>query len=382
MSGVTGLLVALMLITLALTVVISILSEYHYRQLVKLPPTENGPRSSVQQPPSVAIIVPARNERAIIQRVVSSLKALHYPNFQITVVDDDSDDDTGYRAQQAGANVLCVTGKLPPGWTGKCNACHYAVRYTNAEWLLFTDADTYHQPDSLRQAIDYAERCNLDALSLLLRQECGTFWERLVLPLAYQKFFSTLRNGKPAFNGQYILIRRRVYEASGGFAAVRGRVMEDVALATTLAEQGYRIQLLDGYAVASVRMYQGLPALLSGMTKTAFTAARDRGWEGFLLASPFLMGTLTLPIFGFGLLSGTAVLTLIGLATILVTASSLIAWLHRFGVKPAWLYAALSQLGIMILFGIGFVSTLRVLSGLGVRWKGRTIIETRLESNS
>src|SRR5262249_46000322 len=157
-------------------------------------------------------------------------------------------------AEKSGAKVFHLTGDPPPGWTGKCNACDQAARQVSGDWLLFTDADTYHNPDSLERAIAYAESHNLDALSLMLRQECSTFWERIVLPLAYQNIFSLLNPYNPPFNGQYILIRRSVYLTNGGFGAVRGRVMEDVALAQMLTAKGCKIALLNGHEVASVRM--------------------------------------------------------------------------------------------------------------------------------
>ena len=347
------------------------LSELNYRRLAELPAVS----PSLGTPPSVEIIVPARNEGAVIERVVTSLLNLRYPAYHVTVVDDASTDDTSIKAERLGASVLCLSGNPPPGWTGKCNACDRAARLTDADWLLFTDADTYHSPDSLCRAVAYAERRKLDALSLLLRQECGTFWERLVLPLAYQNYFATLRADKPAFNGQYILIRRAVYEQIGGFGAVRGRVMEDVALAALLASKGYAIELANGHTAASVRMYRDLPGLLHGMTKTAFAAARDRGWAGLLLASSVLSGVSSLPLALVGLLSGNTALFVAGAMVMLVTALGLVAWMRRFEVRMAWLYALLNPLGMSLMFGIGLMSTLRTISGRGVRWKGRTIIE-------
>ncbi|MCC7446047.1 MAG: glycosyltransferase [Anaerolineae bacterium] len=368
---------ALIAASLLVTLIVIILAERHYRALPELPvmPVGAGFKPAPTITPSVEIIVPARNESAVIERVVRSLLALDYPAFHLTVADDASTDNTGYKAQRLGASVLCLSGDPPPGWTGKCHACDRAARQASADWLLFTDADTCHDPDSLRAAVAYAERHQLDALSLLLRQECGTLWERLVLPLAYQNFFSALRHDKPVFNGQYILIRRVVYEQSGGFGAVRNRVMEDVALANLLAERGYRIELVNGHLAASVRMYQNLPALWRGMTKTAFAAARDRGWEGLLLAGSLLLGINAVPLVGAGLIMRDPLLAAGGLAMIVLTALGLIPWLRRFAVQPSWFYALLNPLGVAILFGIGFTSTFCNITGRGVRWKGRTIVE-------
>jgi chlorobactene glucosyltransferase len=343
-------------------------AERRYRALTTLPPTQRPPSASV------AILVPARNEAVNIARVVNSLCQQNYPNFTVTVIDDHSEDRTGNLAQANGAQVLTLATEPPLGWTGKCNACEQGVQVTESEWLLFTDADTCHAPDALRWAVAYAEDHQLDALSLLLRQECGTFWERVVLPLAYQQFFAILQSDKPAFNGQYILIRRSVYTASGGFGAVRGRVMEDVALAESLAQQGYNIALLNGHEAASVRMYQTFPALLRGMAKTAFAAARDRGWRGVLLGGLTFLGIFTVLLGMYGVLVGSWLALGGAFAIMGLNAVGLSAWLERFGVSKS--YALLNLLGLAVLWGVGMVSTFRVLTGIGVRWKGRTIVES------
>jgi chlorobactene glucosyltransferase len=352
----------------ALNAAVVALAERNYRRLRELPAEET------KTVPSVEVIIPARNESAIIGRVVRSLVGLEYPNLTVTVVDDQSTDGTGEIATREGARVRRITD-LPSGWTGKCNACDTAARESRAEWLLFTDADTWHAPNSLCRAIGYAEANRLDAVSLLLRQECETFWEKLALPMAYQNYFSALNPTKPAFNGQYILMRRSAYERSGGFGAVRGRVMEDVALANHLVECGYRIDLLNGHSAASVRMYRNLIDLLRGMTKTAFTAARDRGWLGWLVALPFFFGMLTVPIGVVGTLAGQWALVAFAAGIVLFIAAGLVAWNRRFGVPP--LYALLNQIGVGLFFFVGMVSTTRAITGRGVRWKGRTIVETR-----
>jgi glycosyltransferase involved in cell wall biosynthesis len=358
--------------TFALTGFIALRAEYNYSRLIDLPPTSVTPPEV-----SVTIIVPARNESDVIERAICSLRELHYPNKRIVVVDDASSDDTGFKAQALGAQVLRLTGNPPPSWTGKCNACHQAAQCADSAWLLFTDADTCHDPEGLSRALSYAIAHRLDAVSLLLRQECGTLWESVVLPLAYQNFFSMLHPRKPAFNGQYILIRRDVYVRSGGFSSVRGRVMEDVALADFLAKNGYAIELLNGHDVASVRMYRDLRGLLRGMIKTSFTAARDRGVIGALLGIFLLMAFLNLMTLIAGLILGSVLTVGVALLVIVAIALGLLRWMSRFEVYPAWVYALLNPIGVSLLFGIGFISTLMTLSGRGVRWKDRTIHEQR-----
>lgn len=364
-------LISILLTMLALTVYVIRRSERHYQRLIPLPPATWDAGNGAS--PTVAVIIPARNEQDVIERVVRSVRALAYPNAMLTVVDDGSTDDTASRAREAGADVLTLREGPPPGWTGKTNACHQAALSAGAEWLLFTDADTFHAPDSLRRAVEYAALHHLDVLSLLLRQECLSLAEKLVLPLAYQHFFASLRPDRAALNGQYILIRRAVYEASGGFAAVRGRVMEDVALGKHLAAAGYRLGLLNGHDAASVRMYRNVRTLLEGMTKTTFATANDLGAAGLLLALPFFLGVWVLPIGVLGVLLNAPLVTALALICVIVTGVGLGRWLGRFGVAPRWLYGALNPAGVAILWGVGLVATVRAVFRRGVYWKGRVI---------
>jgi chlorobactene glucosyltransferase len=373
-------LISILLFIMALTLYVNHRSERGYQRLSVLNPSPQPPPQTSWRgggdaggSPSVAVIIPARNEQDVIERVVRSVRALADSNAILTVVDDGSTDDTARLAREAGAAVITLRDGPPLGWTGKTNACHQAASRAEAEWLLFTDADTCHAPDSLHRAVAYATAHSLDALSLLLRQECQTLPEKLVLPLAYQHFFASLHPDRPALNGQYILIRRAVYEASGGFSAVRGQVMEDVALGEHLTTQGYRIALLNGHEAASVRMYRTFAALLEGMTKTTFATARDQGRAGVLLALPFFLGVWVLPIGGLGVLLNAPLVTGLALLCVLLTALGLRAWLRRFGVRLVWWYALLNPAGVAILWGVGLVATYRAVFRRGVRWKGRVI---------
>lgn len=370
------LLVSFDLFAAALFGLIAIRARRRYNRLPEVPADVD-----MTYLPSVTVIVPARNEASIIQRVVSSLVALDYPTgdagCRLLVIDDHSTDNTGALAHSAGADVLRLDTEPPDGWTGKCNACDQGARRSVSDWLLFTDADTQHQPDSLRRVVSYAEQQGLDAISLLLRQECAGLWDRALLPLAYQQFFAALNFDKPVFNGQYILVRRAVYEQSEGFGAVRGRVMEDVAFAESLQRQGFRIALLNGERLASVHMYASFLQLWRGMTKTAFAAARDRGLAGLLLAIAAMTGAYVLLIIGGGLLTAQPGIAAGGIILAVWNGWLLLPWLRRFGVRPAFGYALLNLPAMGLLMLIGSVSTGQALFGRGVVWKGRVIVEKR-----
>ena len=136
-----------------------------------------------------AVVIPARNEAQRIGPLLESLQCLDYTAVEVLVVDDMSEDETADVARRAGARVLTLD-HLPPGWTGKCHACWQGAQHSSGEWLLFTDADTVHAPASLTVALAAATNRRADMVSFLCRQQCLSFWERLILPYAYALYFA------------------------------------------------------------------------------------------------------------------------------------------------------------------------------------------------
>ena len=248
------------------------LSWRHYARLPALPPALEVRAAW----PRVSIIIPARNEAARLPTLLRSLATLDYPDYDVIVVDDESEDDTAALAARSGARVVRGT-PLPVGWTGKSHACAQGADVADGALLLFTDADTVHEPASLRAAVAYLEREDLGALSLITGQRCETFFERLLLPTAYAMLFAGVsphrvnrrRHASPLANGQYILCRRAAYEQAGGHAAVRGSIIEDAALARALSRAGVRYRLCRAESLVSVRMYGGLGELWAGFRKNA-----------------------------------------------------------------------------------------------------------------
>ncbi len=248
------------------------LSWRHYARLPALPPALDARATW----PRVSIVVPARDEAARLPALLRSLATLDYPDYDVIVVDDESGDDTAALAAGVGARVV-RGAPLPAGWTGKSHACAQGADVADGALLLFTDADTVHEPASLRAAVAYLEREDLGALSLITGQRCETFFERLLLPTAYAMLFAGVsphrvnrrRHASPLANGQYILCRRAAYEQAGGHAAVRGSIIEDAALARALSRAGVRYRLCRAESLVSVRMYGGLGELWAGFRKNA-----------------------------------------------------------------------------------------------------------------
>ncbi|MBV8645461.1 MAG: glycosyltransferase, partial [Candidatus Eremiobacteraeota bacterium] len=239
--------------------------------------------------PSLSVIVPARNEERTIERCVRSLLAQDsLADYDVIVVDDRSTDCTGAildALAREDTRLRVVHGTdLPEGWVGKPWALAQGVRAARGAWLLFTDADTRHEPHACASALAFAREHGADALSLWTRQELGSWAERAMLPtiLAMVLFASgpIARINDPAdrehalANGQYVLVSRAAHEALGGFDALRGALVEDLEFARRLKADGrFRLLIADGQNIVSVRMYTNARELWDGFTKNMYAGA-------------------------------------------------------------------------------------------------------------
>jgi hypothetical protein len=225
--------------------------------------------------PVVSIIVPARNEEDCLGRCLESLVAQEGVEFELIVVDDHSTDRTREIARSFQRARVVDAGPLPDGWTGKSNAVACGAKVARGEWLLFTDADTFHKPGSLARALAEAQEHGIEFLSYSPEQEVRSFWEKAVMPVIFAELASTYRPAEvsdprsrvAAANGQYVLVSRQTYEAVGGHAAVAGEILEDVVLARNVKESGRPIRFRFGGEQVATRMYRSGAQLLEGWSK-------------------------------------------------------------------------------------------------------------------
>jgi glycosyltransferase involved in cell wall biosynthesis len=227
---------------------------------------------------TVSAIIAARNEELTIGQAVLSLAG--QPEIsEIVVVDDQSADGTASILKSLAADVpqlqAIESGPLPEGWVGKNHAAWQGAQRATGAWLLFTDADALHLPGSTARALLQAAASGAAMLSLSPAQEMRAWWERAMIPFVYCRLAQLYsyaavndpRSPAAAANGQYLLIRREAYEAIGGHAAVRGEVLEDVALARRAKDAGIRLFFAPDEGLVRVRMYTTFRAMWEGWTK-------------------------------------------------------------------------------------------------------------------
>ncbi len=292
--------------------------------------------------PLVSILVPARNEGSNIARCVRSLLNQDYPNYEIIVLDDFSDDATvsivemlTLPADDPQKKLTLLRGReLPEGWFGKNWACHQLAEASKGQYLLFTDADTSHNVNTLSSAMAALFSEDGQFLSVFPLQQAISFPERLIVPLVQVFIYGLLptwlvpRNPNPAFsaaNGQFMLFQGAAYDFIGGHQAVKGVVLEDVVLGRRVKQAGFRQLLPDGRDSISCRMYRSAGEVWRGFSKNLFA------------------------FFNFNLLW----LALFVLANVLAYVGPyfwlLAGWLTQQPADPVWLWLPLTQIGLGIL---------------------------------
>ena len=353
--------------------------------------------NSAQAGRSVSIIVPARNEEQNIRRCVTSLLEQNYDDYEVIVVDDGSTDGTArildeiahYHPQRQRLYVLRLRD-LPKGWAGKPHALHAGVQEARGDWLMFTDADTWHAPGALRFAMSKALAEGIDLLSLSTEQELPGFWNKVMMPMAYlgisMQYPTRLVNDPNSpvaiANGQFILLRRTAYDIVGGYARpdMRNTLLDDRDLARIIKENGFRLQFVDGRKLVRVRMYTTLRETWRGWRKNVFLGSR--GGLPFVLLQ--LIGLPMIAIIPFllpllvwlkrrSMRKGNAISAAELYTASLLELGPLLAyrlWMDK-QLNVPWYYAFTHPLAAAMFEGIIAQSTWRVLTRKGVDWRGR-----------
>jgi len=381
------LLTSTILFIAALIIIYWIHNQYHLDIIVEIKPAP-PPASS----PLISICIPARNEENNIRNCVESALGQDYPNIEVIVLDDRSTDSTLTQLAEIASldsRLLPVSGTdLPEGWAGKPFALFQASAVARGEWLCFVDADTFLAPQAISSCYSKAIETKADMFTTMNKQILGSFWEKVVMPLvmtALSVGFSPRKVNDPntrdaIANGQFIMIRRSVYDAIGGHENVKDQIVEDKAISEQVKWNGHRLVVADGSQVISTRMYTSLPSMWEGWTKNIYLGLSDH--PSMLLLGAFgatlsVIAALFLPLW-----------TLLGanwlfnggtwLAIAVIVQSLLVwGWLIYFRAQvarkmniSAW-YALTTPLGAGVFAAMMLTSAWKVLSGQGVTWRGR-----------
>jgi chlorobactene glucosyltransferase len=353
--------------------------------VIKRSRTSIETRGPVADLASLSMIVPARNEERQIERCVRSLLASRHPDFEVIAVDDRSGDATREildRVATQEPRLAVVAGApLPQGWIGKSWAVAQGVDVARGEWLLFTDADTVHDPLGASSAQRSAIDGGYDVVSLLTDQETIGTAERLFLPTilfvillgigALDDVNDPRKRDAAIFNGQYIMASRKAYMAVGGHAAVRNEIAEDLELARLFKRDGrFRTLLAGSNALVRTRMYRSFGEIWRGFVKNFALGARGHGTQAVagltLLAcvsplSPILLVAL---LFSRAWIAAT-VLAVAMAAVIAIAESGMRAMRFRPGSGLA------VPLGLALTLAIFSTSLFLMRVGRGVEWRGR-----------
>jgi hopene-associated glycosyltransferase HpnB len=335
---------------------------------------------------SVAVVIPARDEAEFIGSTVQSLlEQRSVESLHIFVVDDHSSDETAYSALRAGrdlgraASVSVISGcELPSGWTGKLWAVRQGVNAAmkvHPRYLLLTDADIWHSPDNVATLAGIAEAGNYDLVSFMVKLQCKSVAERLLIP-PFVFFFFLLyppawicdpRRSMAGAAGGCMLIRPEALRAAGGIAAIRNQIIDDCALAEAVKQSGGRVWLGLTPNTYSQRAYGSFEEIERMIARTAFNQLKH---------SSFLLG---------GAIVGLAITYLLPLALVL-TANR---WLIILGAS-SWMLMSIAYAPMVRFYGPNLLwsltlpfsaffymlatvhSAVKFWAGRGGDWKGRS----------
>lgn len=389
--------------------------------------------------PLIAVLVPCRNEAGrVLRQSMDSILAQDYKRFVVVAIDDRSTDETGVILREIAerdARLIAVAGaELREGWLGKPHAMqqgfeaakrfamqsdlHNLGTLRNGEtsdfrtsglfednksleavsdetnkslwaeaWILATDADMISDSRALRTAVAHGVENNYDAVTLLPKVECVTFWERVFMPTF--GWFMLIARPLDKVNdprrkeslgiGGFFLIKAEWLERVGAWGAVRAEVAEDLKMAEVLKGAGARLRIESGTSLIETRMYSSFGEIWENFSRNLFAGARFNLLEALAGALSVLLMSVVPPtvfiVWSLLALTGTVDINLkffAPLATMWAVQTGMFAVVYqRLGLSLK--YALTAPLGHLIFSLILINSAIRISSGIGVNWKGRTI---------
>lgn len=338
--------------------------------------------------PRVSVLVPARNEAGVIDRLVRDVLASHGVDLELVILDDDSSDGTGEivdrLAARDGRVRLVRGGPLPAGWCGKQHACWQLARAATHDTWLFLDVDVVPCPDAIRRSVAFLDASGAALVSGFPRQLTGSFLEWLLLPLIHfvlLGFLPLARSrqdrspGLAAGCGQWFVTRRADYERAGGHAAIRASLHDGIMLPRAYRRAGLATDIFDASDIASCRMYSRSLDVWRGLAKNA---TEGIGSPSTILPFTFLLGAgqiLPFVLVAAGLATGWKAWPAWGIAAAaLACGLALLPRLVEAARYRQSLTSAFAQpLAIAVFLAIQWYALARKALGLNTTWRGRSL---------
>ena len=341
----------------------------------------------------VSVLIPARNEEINIKRCLYSLIDQSYKNLEIIVLDDDSDDQTYDVVQNISKNyesIKLVKGEAKTiGWTGKNWACNQLSKYANGDFLLFVDADTKLQKNTIAETVNEMNNNDIDLISLFPNRITNTVIDKIISVTIGWFIFSCLpiifSNKNPIFSsafGQFLLFRKGAYFSIGGHESIKDKILDDFELGRLITKKGYNLNVLDGTERISTFSYSTEKEALEGLSKSIFPFFNNKLIPFLILLILFLsMGLMPIFImmgefFGSKLTKSKEMIAYFiwGLLTLSWAISS---YRSKQGLRYGILYPFITTLTAIV----GIFSIITFLTKT-VNWKNRNIIqEDTIEEN-
>ena len=339
--------------------------------------------------PKVSVILPARNEEEFIAKCLDSLTKQDYKNYEVIVIDDSSDDNTGKIISEYAkkhVNVIHVSARAKPdGWMGKNWACMEGYKKASGELLLFTDADTVHAENVISLTVAHLNSFDLDALSAIPKMLTFDFWTNITLPMIstfLHTRFSALNVNDPSkktgyFFGSFFIIKKSTYHEVGTHEGVKHEIIEDGALGKKVKEKGYKMKMVRGEHMIDAVWARDKSTLWNALKRLMVPLYLQSGKIAigiffavtFLLFIPFLIFA-TLAIFPNDIMSAKILCITSAIASILIYIGAVIE--TKVGLKLNLAYALFAPLGSLVVV-LGFLSgLLQAKKASSVSWRGRS----------
>jgi chlorobactene glucosyltransferase len=331
--------------------------------------------------PFVSILIPARNEAENIMNCINSCIQQDYPDFEIIVLDDNSEDRTYDIASSViHPKLRVIRGKpLERDWVGKSFACYQLKEEAKGEFLLFLDADTNLKPGALKSSVNFAIEHNTGLLSLMPDEIALTFWEKVAIPLMHFTVWTMLplilvektrKTSLTMSNGQFMLFNRKVYEDIGGHESVKKNMVDDVWLGRKVKISGNKLIFADGSDVASCRMYKNFNEIVKGFSKNLFPGLSFSViLLIFVIITYFSLYILPLFILIYGLIAMNEKLVLFSVINISIPIIMRITHSVKYGLPLYTSFLNFISASLVIFFGLNSFRLIKF--GKGAQWKDR-----------